>query len=81
MTAERIEDRIAAIVRETLGAPDAPVTEATTARDIPGWDSVKMVEIILRTEEEFGITLRSREVDSLRSVGDLVRIVAGRLAT
>ena len=49
-----------------------------TAKDIEGWDSFKQIEIVLATEERFGIKFSTREVDSLQSVGDLVRLVSAK---
>jgi acyl carrier protein len=49
-----------------------------TAKDVEGWDSFKQIEIVLATEERFGIKFNTREVDSLQSVGDLVRLVAAK---
>ncbi len=49
-----------------------------TARDVEGWDSFKQIEILLATEERFGIKFSTREVDSLQSVGDLVRLVSAK---
>lgn len=51
---------------------------ATTARDIAGWDSAKMVMLILAVEEHFGLTFRSREIDALRSIGDWVALIRKR---
>lgn len=55
---------------------DLVLTLATTAADVPGWDSFKHIEIIMAIEGEFGIKLTSREVDGFKRVGDLVKIVA-----
>jgi acyl carrier protein len=40
--------------------------------DLPGWDSFKNVEILLACETAFGIQFRSKEIDLIRSVGDLM---------
>lgn len=50
-----------------------------TARDVQGWDSFKQIEIIMATEERFGIRFTTKELDSLQSVGDLARVIAGKL--
>lgn len=49
-----------------------------TGKDIPSWDSFKLVEIVVAVERRYGITLRSGELDSLDTVGDLVRIVSAK---
>lgn len=50
-----------------------------SAKDVAGWDSFKQIEIVMAVEERFAIRLTTRELDSLRSVGDLVRVVAVKL--
>jgi acyl carrier protein len=51
-----------------------------TALDVPGWDSFKQIEIVVATEERFNIKLNNRELDSLRCIDDLVRVVAVKAA-
>jgi acyl carrier protein len=49
-----------------------------SAKDVDGWDSFKMIEIILSTEEHFGCKIRSSELDRLQNVGDLVQLIETR---
>jgi acyl carrier protein len=51
-----------------------------TARQVRGWDSFKQIEIIMAAEERWSIRFGTRELDSLRSVGDLVRVIEGKMA-
>ena len=57
---------------------EVPLRPDLTARDVQGWDSFKQIEIVIATEERFAIRLTTRELDSLRSVRDLVRVIATR---
>ncbi len=41
-----------------------------------GWDSFKQIEIIVADEERFGIQLNTREIDSLKNVGELARVIS-----
>jgi acyl carrier protein len=52
------------------------LTPKLSARDVEGWDSFKQIEIILATEERFGIRLKTREIDGLSCVGDLAAVIA-----
>jgi acyl carrier protein len=45
----------------------------TSAREVEGWDSFKQIEILLGTQEHFGITFTTQEMDNLQTIGDLVR--------
>jgi len=58
---------------------EVPLRPELTARDVEGWDSFKQIEIVMAVEERFAIRLTTRELDSLQSVGDLVRVVAAKL--
>ncbi len=80
MTEAEVAGELARIVGEVLGGPAPVLLAETRAADVPGWDSVRMVEIILRTEERFGIRLASRDVDRLRNFGDLAQAVHAKLA-
>jgi acyl carrier protein len=55
------------------------ITPEMTARDVPGWDSFKQIEILVSVEERFGIKLNTREIDGLRSVGDLASVVSRKM--
>ena len=50
---------ITEIVRPILGHPDIVLTESTAARDVPEWDSLAHVTIMVRVEEKFAIRLRA----------------------
>jgi acyl carrier protein len=78
MTAEDILDVLTDIFRDCFGDPALVLEERTSARDIADWDSGKMVHLIIVVEDRFGITMKSREIDALRNVGDWVKLLQGR---
>jgi acyl carrier protein len=59
---------------------DIKLSPDLTARQVQGWDSFKQIEIIMASEEKWGIKFNTRELDSLRSVGDLVGQIAAKTA-
>jgi acyl carrier protein len=66
------------IFHDVFMRDDIVLAPETSAPDVKGWDSFKQIEIIMATEERFGIQMSTREIDSLRNVGDLVRVVASK---
>ena len=66
------------IFRDVFMREDITLQPQLTAKDIAGWDSFKQIEIILATEERFDIKMSTRELDALRNVGDLARVVAAK---
>ena len=75
MTANEVEAALTDVFRGVFERPDFVLTRAMTADDIDGWDSARMVEIIIETEARCGITFTTRETDRLGSVGDLIDTV------
>ena len=57
---------------------DIVLSADLTAKHVQGWDSFKQIEIIMASEEKWGIKFNTRELDSLRCVGDLVGMVAAK---
>jgi acyl carrier protein len=51
------------------------LTPGLSAKDVAGWDSFKQIEIMVSVEERFDIKLNTREIDSLKCVGDLVAVI------
>lgn len=67
------------IFHELFGDPTIVLRPETTAKDVPGWDSLRMVLIAVATEARFGVKLRARDLDDLRRVGDLVDAIRRHL--
>jgi len=59
---------------------DVEMRPTLTAKDVPGWDSFKQIEIIVALEEHYRVKFHTKELDSLQSVGDLVRVLSGKIA-
>jgi len=80
MTEPEIYTALTEIFRDTFMNDDMVLTPTLSAKDVKGWDSFKQIEIIVATEERFRIKMHTRELDSLRNVGGLARVVAGKTA-
>ena len=75
-TDAEINAALTEIFRDVFRRDDMTLRPDLSAGDVEGWDSFKQIEIILATEGRFGIKMTTRELDSLRSVGDLARVIA-----
>jgi acyl carrier protein len=76
MTEIEIYSALTAIFYDVFLRDDLVLTPKLSAKDVPGWDSFKQIEILIATEQHFGIKLSTREIDALTNVGDLVSMVA-----
>ena len=78
MTEPEIYEALTTIFHDVFLRDDLALTPELSARDVPDWDSFKQIEIIIAAEERFGIKFRTREMDSLNNVGDLVQLIASK---
>ena len=78
MTESEIYEALTTIFHDVFLRDDLALTPELSAKDVPDWDSFKQIEIIIAVEERFGIKFRTRELDSLHNVGDLVHLIASK---
>jgi acyl carrier protein len=70
-------ERISRRVAEILHRPVAAVTADTELGQLAG-DSFVLVELVLQLQDEFGVRFDHADVQSLQTVGDVVRLVESR---
>ncbi|MDD2862739.1 MAG: acyl carrier protein [Acidiphilium sp.] len=80
MTDDEVLAAMTPIFRDAFSDDVMTPTMGMSAKDVPGWDSYKQVNILIAVEERFGVKFRSREIDRLGNVGDLVGLVRAKLA-
>jgi acyl carrier protein len=68
------------IFRSVLRDPSIELTLETTADDLPAWDSMNHIAMVVEAECRFDIQFDTREIEELTSVGELVRMIHGKLA-
>ncbi len=65
------------LVAEALQVPVEMVTPELTMGDVPQWDSFGHMEVMLRLEEKFGLTVDADTISRLTSVGEIHRYLRG----
>ncbi|GMU96643.1 acyl carrier protein [Ignavibacterium album] len=76
-----ISDKLKEIILRELNLTDYPLSKNTVASDVPGWDSLKMLSIIMTIEDEFNIHFMAEEIVNLSNVGDLQNLIEMKLNT
>ncbi len=51
-----------------------------TAGQVEGWDSLNHIRLMVTVEKAFSIRFAAAEVGSLKNVGELVALIAGKAA-
>jgi len=75
MTDGEIYEQLTEIIRDVLMNFDLVLRPDLTANEVDGWNSYKMIEIIMAVESHFGLKVKSKELDDLENVGDLVTLI------
>ena len=73
-------NRLTQVFREIFDDDALVLEDTTVARDVPGWDSLTHVSLIVAIEREFKIRFTSGEITKLENVGALRKLVESKLA-
>ena len=80
MSVEEIFQTMQELVAEQFAMEPSEVTMETSFEEDLGADSVDLVELVMAMEEEFEVgEIQEDELGSLKTVGDAVNYIAGKL--
>ena len=65
-----VQDKIKQIIVDELGVDEAEVTENARFIEDLGADSLDLVELVMRFEEEFDIEIPDEDAEKIQSVRD-----------
>jgi len=71
-----VEQRVREIVAEQLERDVNEVTNAASLIDDLGADSLDVVELVMKMEEEFGIEIPDEEAEKIKTVNDVIQYIA-----
>jgi acyl carrier protein len=66
-----IEDLLP-IFRDVLENDDIELTELTVAADVPEWDSLNHIYLVVAIEKQFKIKFTTHQIQSWQCVGDVL---------
>ena len=66
------------LLAELLQIPVTKVTADLAMKDLDVWDSLKHMEVIAALEQEFELQFTFEEIVSMRSVGDIKRVLSSK---
>ena len=80
MSIEEIFQTMQELVAEQFAMEPSEVTMETSFEEDLGADSVDLVELVMAIEEEFDVgEIQEDDVPALKTVGDAVRFIAGKV--
>jgi acyl carrier protein len=70
-----VEQRVREIVAEQLERDVNEVTNTASLIDDLGADSLDVVELVMKMEEEFGIEIPDEEAEKIKTVNDVIQYI------
>jgi acyl carrier protein len=80
METNEIVSRLTPIFRDVFNDDALVVDESMTAADVPTWDSLSNINMIIAVEKGFGAKFSIKDVRSLKNVGELIELIKRKAA-
>lgn len=69
-------DDFIAFAASVLGVPPERLTPETACGDIPEWDSVMHLRLVMETEARYGVSIPLETIPNLHTLADFARAAA-----
>ena len=72
-------EKVKEILCEQLDVEEDKVTTESSIVDDLGADSLDVVDLVMSLEEEFDIEIPDEDVENIKTVGDMVKYIEGKI--
>ena len=76
---EVLSEKLRGLMAEQLGVEPGEIKPDSNILEDLGADSLDVVEVVMALEEEFNIEVPDKDVESIRTIGDIVQYVGARI--
>ena len=80
MEKTEIVTRLTPIFRDVFNDDSLAVSESMTAANVPSWDSLSNINMIIAVEKAFGVKFSIKDVRNLKNVGELLELIKRKAA-
>ena len=63
------------LITKTFGEMPENIRPDTPRDDIPNWDSIGAISLMAELDEQFGIMLEEKELDSMTRIDDILEVL------
>jgi acyl carrier protein len=81
MTIEEILSGVGTIFIDVLDDEAIVIGLGTTARDVPGWDSLAHIQLVVAIEKHFKVRFTASEVRGFKNVGEMCQSIQAKAGT
>jgi acyl carrier protein len=75
-----ISDKLKSVILKELRLDEYEINDETQANQIPGWDSLNHINVILAIELEYKVRFKRLEVLKCKNIGDLQKLCDSKVA-
>ena len=75
MTKDEVRSKLKPIFESVLDVDDLDLRDDLSADDVPEWDSLSHVRLLVTVERQFKIKFSNSEIEGLKNVGDLIGLL------
>ena len=79
MMSDSIQIRLTKIFHDVFEDDTLVLRPDMTAQDVPDWDSLSHVRLVLTIQREFGVTFSAAQTAGLKDVGELVSVLQSKV--
>jgi acyl carrier protein len=80
METNEIVSRLTPVFRDVFNDDALVVSEGMTAANVPSWDSLSNINMIIAVEKAFGVKFSIKDVRNLKNVGELLELIKRKAA-
>ena len=73
-----MQDKIIGLISEATKIEASKITAGTSFVDDLNLDSLDIVELMMKMEDEFGVEIPEEEAENLKTVGDVAKYVESK---
>ena len=74
-----ISDKLKSVILKELRLDDYEIKDETQIYQIPGWDSLNHIKIIIAIEQEYKIRFKSLEIVNCKNISDLQKLCESKI--
>ena len=79
MNRKDIFNKVARIFKDVIEDEELTVNESYNSNDIPEWDSLVHIMLIVETEKKFNIKFLSSEISNWKDIGEMITAIESKV--
>ena len=72
---DSLDERVRAIVADSLNLPMTAITDATGPGNPAAWDSLGHLNVVIGLEQEFGVSFDPDDVEAMTTVDAIIELL------